>query len=151
MNGLKKLEVFLKQAAYKYEVGIRNIYPKELYQLHQKKPDTFLQIDARPKQEYEKFTLPFSKQCSGGELPAYLESNYTDKDIIIHCAGRTRSIVAYQTLLDFNVKNKKFVLNGGTQNWVLNGLERAYKYKSDLAQNKINLIQDMKLAKKNNN
>ncbi|MDA0987528.1 MAG: rhodanese-like domain-containing protein [Bacteroidetes bacterium] len=128
--------------------SIRNIYPKELYQLHQKKPDTFLQIDARPKQEYEKFTLPFSKQCSGGELPAYLESNYTDKDIIIHCAGRTRSIVAYQTLLDFNVKNKKFVLNGGTQNWVLNGLERAYKYKSDLAQNKINLIQDMKLAKK---
>ena len=128
--------------------SIRNIYPKELHRLHQKKPNTFLQIDARPKQEYEKFTLPFSKQCSGGELPAYLESNHTDKDLIVHCAGRTRSIVAYQTLLDFNIKNKKFVLNGGTQNWVLHGLNRAYQCKSDLRQHKINFIQDMKLAKK---
>ena len=128
--------------------SIRNIYPKELHRLHQKKPNTFLQIDARPKQEYEKFTLPFSKQCSGGELPAYLESNHTNKDLIVHCAGRTRSIVAYQTLLDFNIKNKKFVLNGGTQNWVLHGLDRAYQCKSDLRQHKINFIQDMKLAKK---
>ena len=128
--------------------SIRNIYPKELHRLHQKKPNTFLQIDARPRQEYEKFTLPFSKQCSGGELPAYLESNHTDKDLIVHCAGRTRSIVAYQTLLDFNIKNKKFVLNGGTQNWVLHGLNRAYQCKSDLRQHKINFIQDMKLAKK---
>ena len=43
--------------------SIRNIYPKELHRLHQKKPNTFLQIDARPKQEYEKFTQIGRASC----------------------------------------------------------------------------------------
>ena len=67
------------------------------------------------------FTLPNSIQCSGGELCFINNQTNLKKDYIVHCAGRTRSIVAYQTLKDFNFKNKKYVLNGGTQNWVLNG------------------------------
>lgn len=129
--------------------NINNIYPKQLKELHEKDMGSVVQIDARPKTEYEKFTLPFSEQCSGGELPIYLnDEKYNSQSLIVHCAGRTRSIIAYQTLTDFNFSNKKYVLNGGTQNWELNGFKRSYKQISKISQKKVNLIKDKKLASK---
>ena len=58
---------------------VNNITPKELHRMHQQPNSQLLQIDARPKIEYEKFTLPYSKHCSGGELPAYLQKTSTKK------------------------------------------------------------------------
>ncbi len=126
--------------------NIKNLYAKELYKIH-KKNHNYLQIDARPKKEFEKFSLPQSVQCSGGELPCYINNTENlRKNYIVHCAGRTRSIIAYQTLKDFNFKNKKYVLNGGTQNWVLNGFDRKFKNKSKIKSTKINYKDDLKLA-----
>jgi len=125
---------------------IKNLYAKELYKIH-KKNHNYLQIDARPKKEFEKFSLPQSIQCSGGELPCYINNTENlGKNYIVHCAGRTRSIIAYQTLRDFNFKNKKYVLNGGTQNWVLNGFDRKFKNQSKIKSTKINYKDDLKLA-----
>ena len=125
---------------------IKNIFPNDLKKIH--KTNNFFQIDTRPKIEFEKFSLPFSHHCSGGELPIFLNNNLnTNKTYIVHCAGRTRSIIAYQTLKDFNFKNKKYVLNGGTQNWVLSGNKRVYNNKSQLKKTKINLDKDLKLSK----
>ena len=45
--------------------NIKNLYAKDLYKIHKKKHN-YLQIDARPKKEFEKFSLPQSVQCSGG-------------------------------------------------------------------------------------
>jgi rhodanese-related sulfurtransferase len=124
------------------------MHPKQLKQLHSQNMQSVTQIDARPKIEYQNFTLPFSQQCSGGELPALLNNKqYDKKKLIVHCAGRTRSIIAYQTLLDFNFSHKKYVLNGGTQNWVLHGYERAYQKKSSIQKTNINLKQDAKRAR----
>ena len=126
--------------------NIKNLYAKELYKIH-KKNHNYLQIDARPKKEFEKFSLPQSVQCSGGELPCYINNKENlRKNYIVHCAGRTRSIIAYQTLKDFNFKNKKYVLNGGTQNWVLNGFDRKFKNQSKIKSTKINYKDDLKLA-----
>ena len=126
--------------------NIKNLYAKELYKIH-KKNHNYLQIDARPKKEFEKFSLPQSVQCSGGELPCYINNKENlRKNYIVHCAGRTRSIIAYQTLKDFNFKNKKYVLNGGTQNWVLNGFDRKFKNRSKIKSIKINYKDDLKLA-----
>ena len=126
--------------------NIKNLYAKELYKIH-KKNHNYLQIDARPKKEFEKFSLPQSVQCSGGELPCFINNKENlRKNYIVHCAGRTRSIIAYQTLKDFNFKNKKYVLNGGTQNWVLNGFDRKFKNQSKITSIKINYKNDFKLA-----
>ena len=126
--------------------NIKNLYAKELYKIHKKKHN-YLQIDARPKKEFEKFSLPQSVQCSGGELPCFINNKENlRKNYIVHCAGRTRSIIAYQTLKDFNFKNKKYVLNGGTQNWVLNGFDRKFKNQSKITSTKINYKNDLKLA-----
>lgn len=128
--------------------SVRNLFPKELKKIHDKEHD-YLQIDARPRKEFEKFSLPYSEQCSGGELPCFINNKKNlNKNYIVHCAGRTRSIVAYQTLKDFNFKNKKYVLNGGTQNWVLNGYERKFKNKSKIKSTQVNIKNDLKLAKK---
>ena len=127
---------------------IRNIFPKDLNKIHKKK-NNYLQIDARPKKEFEKFSLPFSVQCSGGELPIFINNNSNlKKNYIVHCAGRTRSIIAHQTLNDYNFNNKKYVLSGGTQNWVLKGYQREYNNKSKINLTKINLNKDLSLAKK---
>ena len=40
------------------------------------------------------------------------DKKYKSQTFVVHCAGRTRSIIAYQTLTDFNFSNKKYVLNG---------------------------------------
>ena len=126
---------------------IRNIFPKDLNKIHKTK-NNYLQIDVRPKKEFENFSLPFSVQCSGGELPIFINNNSNlKKNYIVHCAGRTRSIIAYQTLNDFNFNNKKYVLNGGTQNWVLKGYQRKYNNKSKINLTKINLKKDLSLAK----
>ena len=126
--------------------NIKNLYAKELNKIH-KKNHNYLQIDARPKKEFEKFSLPQSVQCSGGELPCFINNKENlKKNYIVHCAGRTRSIIAYQTLKDFDFENKKYVLNGGTQNWVLNGYDRKFKNKSKIKSTKINYKDDLKLA-----
>tara|TARA_B100000989_G_scaffold243475_1_gene190504 strand:- start:187 stop:1443 length:1257 start_codon:yes stop_codon:yes gene_type:complete len=127
--------------------NIKNLYAKELHKIHKKKSSNYLQIDARPKKEFEKFSLPQSVQCSGGELPCYLNNKENlRKNYIVHCAGRTRSIIAYQTLKDFDFNNKKYVLNGGTQNWVLSGFNHKFKNKSKIKSTKINYKDDLKLA-----
>lgn len=126
--------------------NIKNLYAKDLYKIHKKKHN-YLQIDARPKKEFEKFSLPQSVQCSGGELPCYINNKENlRKNYIVHCAGRTRSIIAYQTLKDFDFNNKKYVLNGGTQNWVLSGFDRKFKNQSKIKSTKINYKDDLKLA-----
>ena len=126
--------------------NIKNLYAKELNKIH-KKNHNYLQIDARPKKEFEKFSLPQSVQCSGGELPCFINNKENlKKNYIVHCAGRTRSIIAYQTLKDFDFENKKYVLNGGTQNWVLNGYDRKFNNKSKIKFTKINYKDDLKLA-----
>ena len=43
-------------------------------------------------------------------------------EIIINCAGRTRSIIGAQTLIDFGIKNKVKALENGTQGWFLSEL-----------------------------
>ena len=46
-----------------------------------------------------------------------------DTLVVVNCAGRTRSIIGAQSLINAGVKNKVVSLRGGTQGWILAGLE----------------------------
>ena len=46
--------------------------------------------------------------------------------IVVNCAGRTRSIIGAQTLIDLGVPNPVLALENGTQGWLLAGLELEY-------------------------
>jgi rhodanese-related sulfurtransferase len=47
---------------------------------------------------------------------------HANTKIVVNCAGRTRSIIGAQTLIDFGVPNPVVALENGTQGWTLAGL-----------------------------
>jgi rhodanese-related sulfurtransferase len=81
-------------------------------------------LDGRPFAEYRKMSIPGGICCPNGELVVHignLAPNPKTK-IIINCAGRTRSIIGAQTLIDVGIPNPVYALENGTQGWFLAGL-----------------------------
>ncbi|MFY1663809.1 cystathionine beta-lyase [Pseudomonas sp. Pseu.R1] len=78
-------------------------------------------LDGRPFDEYRKMTIPGSVCCPNGELGYRLKELVPDEvtPIVVNCAGRTRSIIGAQTLIDLGVKNPVYALENGTQGWYL--------------------------------
>lgn len=85
-------------------------------------------LDGRPFDEYRKMTIPGSVCCPNGELGYRLNDLVTDETtpIVVNCAGRTRSIIGAQTLIDLGVKNPVYALENGTQGWYLADLPLEY-------------------------
>jgi rhodanese-related sulfurtransferase len=88
-------------------------------------------VDGRPYAEYQKMNIPGGICCPNAELPYRIREIVTSPTtkIIVNCAGRTRSIMGAQTLLNFGIENPVYALENGTQGWVLAGfdLERGAK------------------------
>jgi rhodanese-related sulfurtransferase len=82
-------------------------------------------LDGRPFAEFRKMNIPGGVCCPNGELPLRLASlvKRPDTKIVVNCAGRTRSIIGAQTLINFGVPNPVYALENGTQGWFLAGLE----------------------------
>ncbi|MFY0614868.1 MAG: sulfurtransferase [Hyphomicrobiaceae bacterium] len=83
-------------------------------------------VDGRPWAEYTKFNIPGGICCPNGELALRIKEIVPDPEttIIVNCAGRTRSILGAQTLIDMGVPNPVYALENGTQGWFLAGLDR---------------------------
>src|SRR5262249_7621030 len=69
--------------------------------------------------------IPDGISCPNGELALRIHAIAPDPKtkIVVNCAGRTRSIIGAQTLIDFGVPNPVVALENGTQGWFLAGLE----------------------------
>ena len=100
---------------------IKNIKPEDAI----KTPPQY-QFDVRPFLEYQKFSLPNSIHCPTGRLGSLSISN---SSIYLHCAGRTRGIIAAQTLADQDFKGSIHCITGGTQGWELAGGVRSFNNK----------------------
>jgi rhodanese-related sulfurtransferase len=89
--------------------------------------ENFVIVDGRPWAEYRKMSIPGGICCPNGELVLRIRDIAPDPAtrIVVNCAGRTRSIIGAQTLIDFGVSNPVFALENGTQGWFLAGLELA--------------------------
>ena len=87
--------------------------------------ENFVIVDGRPLAEYRKMSIPGGICCPNGELVLRIGDIAPDPNtkIVVNCAGRTRSIIGAQTLIDFGVPNPVFALENGTQGWFLAGLE----------------------------
>lgn len=79
-------------------------------------------LDGRPVAEFRKMNIPGAICCPNGELAYRLRDLVPDPatPVVINCAGRTRSIIGAQTLINFGVPNPVFALENGTQGWYLN-------------------------------
>lgn len=82
-------------------------------------------LDGRTLEEHRKMTLPGAIPVPNGELALRWRTLVSDPStsIVVHCAGRTRSIVGAQILRDLGVPNPVLALENGTQGWALAGLE----------------------------
>ena len=74
-------------------------------------------------------SIPGSVCCPNAEIPFRISEiiKSSNTEIIINCAGRTRSIIGAQTLINFGIKNKVFALENGTQGWFLANLKLDHK------------------------
>ena len=82
-------------------------------------------VDGRPLEEFAKMSIPGAKCCPNGELALRSTSFAPDPrtTIVVNCAGRTRSIIGAQTLIDMGVPNEVYAMENGTQGWSLAGLQ----------------------------
>lgn len=90
--------------------------------------EDFMLVDGRPLPEHRRLTIPGSICCPNAELPyriASMVSNPRTK-IVVNCAGRTRSIIGAQTLINFGLPNPVYALENGTQGWCLADLALEY-------------------------
>lgn len=78
-------------------------------------------VDGRPVNEYLKMTIPSSICCPNGELGYRIRELVPNPDtpIVVNCAGRTRSIIGAQTLINLGLPNPVMALENGTQGWFL--------------------------------
>jgi len=80
-------------------------------------------LDVRRFDEYATMNIPGSVSVPGAELVLRAGSiaPYPETTIIVNCAGRTRSIIGTQSLINAGVANKVLALRNGTIGWTLAG------------------------------
>lgn len=80
-------------------------------------------LDARRPSEYATMSIPGSSSVPGAELVlrATTAAPNPATTIIVNCAGRTRSIIGTQSLINAGTPNRVVALRNGTIGWTLAG------------------------------
>ena len=85
-------------------------------------------LDARRFDEYQTMSIPTGISVPGAELVLRVRELAPDPAtrIIVNCAGRTRSIIGTQSLINAGVANPVSALRNGTIGWTLAGQALAH-------------------------
>ena len=85
-------------------------------------------LDARRFDEYQTMNIPTSISVPGAELVLRAAALAPDPAtrIIVNCAGRTRSIIGTQSLVNAGIRNPVAALRNGTIGWTLAGQELSH-------------------------
>jgi rhodanese-related sulfurtransferase len=83
-----------------------------------------LLLDSRTPEEHSAATIPSSRSMPGGELALRIHGleRGPSTTVVVHCAGRTRSIVGARTLIRMGIENV-YALRNGTMGWRMAGLD----------------------------
>ena len=81
-------------------------------------------LDARRYDEYNTMSIPSGISVPGAELVLRVRELAPDPEttVIVNCAGRTRSIIGTQSLINAGIPNPVAGLRNGTIGWTLAGL-----------------------------
>ncbi len=104
--------------------GTPHIDAQELQQKIDAGEDLII-LDARPMNEFNNMNIPGATDCPGPELTYRIQelAPSPETSIVVNCAGRTRSIIGAQTLINSGVPNQVVALKNGTMGWHLTGFE----------------------------
>jgi rhodanese-related sulfurtransferase len=80
-------------------------------------------LDSRPLSEYRQMSIPGGIDVPGAELVHRIRDLAPDPEtlVVVNCAGRTRSIIGAQSLINAGVANPVLALENGTMGWTLAG------------------------------
>jgi rhodanese-related sulfurtransferase len=103
-----------------------HIEAADLQKLIDAKTDLVI-LDSRPMPEFNNMSIPGGIDCPGAELVYRAKDLAPSSEtlVVVNCAGRTRSIIGAQSLINAGLPNKVIALKNGTMGWHLAGLEVA--------------------------
>ena len=106
-----------------HESGTPSVSADELNALIRAKTDMVV-LDSRPYDEYSRISIPTGINVPGAELVLRVHDIAPSPGtlVVVNCAGRTRSIIGAQSLINAGVPNKVVALRNGTMGWHLAGL-----------------------------
>ena len=80
-------------------------------------------LDSRPIEEYRRMSIPTGIDVPGAELAYRVHDIAPSPDtlVVVNCAGRTRSIIGAQSLINAGIPNRVMALRNGTMGWQLAG------------------------------
>ena len=109
-----------------HEDGTPSIAADELARLLQQGADLVI-MDSRPFDEYTRVSIPGATNVPGAELVLRARELTPSPEtmVVVNCAGRTRSIIGAQSLINAGLPNKVVALRNGTMGWSLAGLNCA--------------------------
>jgi rhodanese-related sulfurtransferase/predicted metal-dependent enzyme (double-stranded beta helix superfamily) len=85
-------------------------------------------VDSRTPEEFQAFSVPGAHSVPGAELVYRIRELAPDPStqVVVNCAGRTRSIIGAQTLINAGIPNPVASLRDGTMAWLLSGQQLAH-------------------------
>ena len=109
-----------------HELGTPSVSAEELQSMITAGDDIVI-LDSRPTPEFTNFCIPGGVCCPGAELAYRVHDAAPSPDttVVVNCAGRTRSIIGAQSIINAGVPNRVVSLRDGTMAWHLSGLELA--------------------------
>ena len=105
-----------------HEHGTPSISAEELGAMLDAGEDLVI-LDSRPTPEFTNFSIPGGVCCPGAELVwrVHDAAPSPDTTVVVNCAGRTRSIIGAQAIINAGVPNRVVSLRNGTMAWHLAG------------------------------
>lgn len=110
-----------------HELGTPRLEPAEIQALRDEGADLVI-LDSRPIEEFQAMSIPGGLDCPGAELVHRVNEVVRSADtlVVVNCAGRTRSIIGAQSLINAGIENRVVALKNGTMGWHLAGLPLAH-------------------------
>jgi rhodanese-related sulfurtransferase len=99
------------------------IQARDLIAMQERGEDLVI-VDGRTWDEYRRFNIPGGHSLPNGELVLHIDGlvKSPKTKVVVNCAGRTRSIIGAQTLIDYGIENEVVALENGTQGYWLEGI-----------------------------
>ncbi len=102
--------------------GTPSIAAEELHRLIEERHKLVV-LDSRPFDEFQRVSIPTGIDTPGAELVLRARDLVPDPEtlVVVNCAGRTRSIIGAQSLINAGLPNRVVALRNGTMGWSLAG------------------------------
>ena len=104
--------------------GTPHVKPVELQAMKDRGEDMVI-VDSRPMSEFTNMSIPGGIDVPGAELVLRIHdiAPGPETTVVVNCAGRTRSIIGAQSLINAGIPNPVVALENGTMGWHLAGLD----------------------------